>query len=290
MLFRSDDINLQRPWSEREEKLVREQIAALAEWLYARYGGRRMTVILANNETDEKLLDIADYTGSVELAAANLRAWLRARQAAVAAARVRYPNAALQLFHAVEISLVNLRLVAGVGGFRKAPRPGVNALSRVLPEIEFDLVSYSSYESTNSPYETQDPDAPPAAAGERLTRDLDRIREAARGSLSAAGRKRFGDRFVMIGEIGYSRDRFEHLAAGGVKPRLRASLRAALDWGCPYIVLWQAFDAPRSGGPAWGFGLYDRQGRAPPLRAEPGSCSALLDCMKTLFVSGLGAW
>ncbi len=285
-----DDINLQRPWSEREEKLVREQIAALAEWLYARYGGRRMTVILANNETDEKLLDIANYTGSAELAAANLRAWLRTRQAAVAAARARHPGATLQLFHAVEISLVNLHLVARDGGFHKAPRAGVNALSHILPEIECDLVSYSSYESTNSPYETQDPDAPPSASGERLLRDLDRIREAARGSVGAAGRKRFGDRFVMIGELGYSRDRFEHLATGGVKPRLRAALGAAFDWGCPYIVLWQTFDAPRSGGAAWGFGLYDRRGRAPAIHAAPGSCNTLLDCMKTLFASGLDAW
>ena len=285
-----DDINLQRPWSEREEKLVREQIAALAEWLYARYGDRQKTVILANNETDEKLLDIANYTGSIELAAANLRAWLGARQAAVAAARARHPNAALQLFHAVEVSLVNLQLVADGGIFRKAPRPGVNALAHVLPEIEFDLVSYSSYESTNSPYRTQDPDTPPPAAGERLLRDLDRIREATRGSVSAAGRRQFHDRFVMIGELGYSRDRFEHLETGGVKPRLRASLAAALDWGCPYIVLWQVFDAPRSGGAAWGFGLYDRRGQPPAIHAAPGSCSTLLDCMKTLFESGLDAW
>lgn len=286
----ADDINLQRPWSEREEGLVRGQIGALAEWLYAHYGSRRKTVILANNETDEKLLDVANYTGSIELAAANLRAWLRARQAAVEAARARRPDAALQLFHAVEISLVNLQLAAEDGGFRKAARPGANALSLVVPEIEFDLVSYSSYESTNSPYETQNPDAPPSAAGVRLLRDLERIREAARGSISAAGRKRFGGRFVMIGELGYPRDRFEHLATGGVKPRLRASLGAALAWGCPYIVLWQVFDAPRSGGAAWGFGLYDRQGRTPAIRAAPGSCSTLRDCMRTLFESGLDAW
>lgn len=285
-----DDINLQRPWGEREEKRVGEQIGALAEWLYARYGDKRKTVILANNETDEKLLDIANYTGSMELAAANLRAWLRARQAAVEAARRRHPNAAMQLFHAVEISLVNLQIVAEDGGFRKAARPGANALSLVVPEIEFDLVSYSAYESANSPYETQDPDNPPEETGGRLLRDLERIRAAAGGSLSAAGRARFGDRFVMVGELGYPRDRFEHLATGGVKPRLRAALGAALDWGCPYVVLWQAFDAPRSGGAAWGFGLYDRRGGAPALRAAPGSCSTLRDCMEALFESGFEGW
>jgi len=285
-----DDINLQRPWSEREHSMVADQIGELSDWLYEHYGDERKTIILANNETDEKLRDIANYTGSMELAATNMRSWLTARQQAISAARQRHPGANLKLFHAVEVSLVNLALRESDGVFNKTSRPGVNALSQVVPDIKFDLVSYSAYESTNSPFETQNPDAPPAETKERLRRDLERIREHAQSSVTETGQAAFGDRFVMIGELGYSRDRFEHLPTGGLKPRLKSALAAALDWGCPYIVLWQVFDAPRQGNEAWGFGLYDAAGSTPEIAAAPDTCSTLRDCMKALYNSGIAAW
>ena len=285
-----DDINLQRPWSEREHSMVADQIGALCDWLYEHYGDQHKTVILANNETDEKLRDIANYTGSMELAATNMRSWLTARQQAISAARQRHPDANLKLFHAVEVSLVNLALRESDGVFSKTSRPGVNALSHVVPEINFDLVSYSAYESTNSPFETQNPDAPPTETNERLRRDLDRIRERARASVTETGQAAFGDRFVMIGELGYSRDRFEHLPTGGLKPRLKSALAAALGWGCPYIVLWQVFDAPWQGEQAWGFGLYDVAGSTPEIAAEPNTCNTVRGCMKVLYESGIAAW
>ncbi len=51
--------------------------------------------------------------------------------------------------------------------------------------------------------------------------------------------------------------------AGPHHPRLTASLQAAIDWGCLYIVLWQVFDAPRAGGEQYGFGLIDLRGHRP---------------------------
>ncbi len=285
-----DDINLQRPWSDRESLMVGDQIGDLADWLYEHYGEQRKTIILANNETDEKLHDIADYSGSMDMAVTNLRSWLTTRQQAITAARQRHPDANLRLFHAVELSLVNLALRESDGVFHKSSRHGVNALSHILPEIKFDLVSYSSYESTNSPYETQNPDTPPTETKGRLQRDLNQIRERTQASLTEAGRAAFGDRFVMIGELGFSRDRFEHLPTGGLKPRLKSALSAALDWGCPYIVLWQVFDAPRQGGAAWGFGMYDGTGSTPEIAAEPSTCNSVRDCIEMLYDDGIEAW
>ena len=248
--------------------------------------------------------------GSIELAAANLRAWLGARQAAVTAARAHATQSQLIPPNPIyrRRSIAGLRHGPRAGGLahslvqsaigcgrrhlpQGSPAGGVNALAHILPEIEFDLVSYSSYESTNSPVSNARPRhhrRPRPASACCAISTASAKRRAARSARRGAGNSTI--RFVMIGELGYSRDRFEHLETGGVKPRLRASLAAALDWGCPYIVLWQVFDAPRSGGAAWDSAFTNRRGQPPAIHAAPGSCSTLRDCMKTLFESGLDAW
>jgi hypothetical protein len=290
-----DDLNLLRPWGPALERLEREQTTALGHWLFREFGDADKTVIIANHEADEKIMDVANYTGSPEAAIDTFRGWMQTRFEAVETVRKAYPNSRLRLFHALEIALVNLRVVAHRGGFRKAVpqpsgQPGWNALYNVVPHVRFDLISYSAYESANSPYETQDTDQPPAETGARLERDLNRIREIARPALSAEGRKRFGENFVMIGELGYARDRFEHLPSGPILPRLYAALRTAAEWGSPYIVLWQVFDHPLDGAEAWGFGMHDRAGNTPPLHAPDGGCNSIRQCLELLFSKGFDGW
>jgi hypothetical protein len=302
-----DDFNLLRPWGPELEHLEREQITALGHWLFREFGDADKTVIVANHEADEKIMDIANYTGSPEAAVHTFRQWMRTRQEAVEAVRKAYPNARLRFFHAFEIALVNLRVMPHREGFRKAApliplgpslappgaaarRRGWSALLDVVPHVPFDLISYSAYESTNSPYETQNPDQPWPETATRLRRDLDRIRTIARPSVSAAGRKRFGENFVMIGELGYARDRFEHLPSGPILPRLYSALRTSIERGCPYVVLWQVFDHPLNGGEAWGFGMYDRDGNVAPLKAREGGCRSIRQCLELLFSKGFDGW
>lgn len=290
-----DDLNLLRPWGPGLERLEREQITALGHWLFREFGDNGKTVIIANHEADEKIMDIANYTGSPEAAVDTFRRWMQTRFEAVQAVRRSYPNAKLRLFHAFEIALVNLRVVPHRNGFRKGvPRTpqekGWSALHDVVPHVPFDLISYSSYESTNSPFETQNPNQPPVETGLRLKRDLDRIRSIAQPSLSRAGRKQFGENFVMIGELGYARDRFEHLPSGPILPRLYSALRAAVEAECPYVVLWQVFDHPLDGGEAWGFGMHDRDGNAPSLKAPDGGCNSIRNCLDLLFAKGFEGW
>jgi hypothetical protein len=239
-------------------------------------------VVIANSEADDKLLEMMNYTGKPDQALATFAAWTNARQAAIAAAR--RPDRRLRIVHGFEISLVNLAIAPdGQGGFVKNPAGRWSALRDVIPRVRFDLLLYSSYESINSPYETRSPDADPSQTGVRLRRDLERIRTAARASLSEAGRQYYGERFVAIGEMGFARDRYEHLPTGGVLPRLLSAIEAARDWGCPYVVLWQVFDAPRApsltGTEQWGFGLVDRHGRHPRLRPAASGCDTIYDCL-----------
>ena len=269
-----DDLNLLRPWDDAAARAERDQITALCRFLYDHFAGQPKTIVITNSEADDKMLEVMNYTGSPERAVENLVAWTNTRHQAITAAR--RPEARLRLVHGFEISLVNLAIDAA---FRKSPQGRWNALRDVVPRVRFDLLLYSTYESINSPYETQATDVDPAQTGVRLRRDLDRIRDASRRSLSETGRRLYGDRFVAAGELGFARDRFEHLPTGGVLPRLRSALRAALDWGCPYIVLWQVFDAPRAGGEQYGFGLVDRHGRYPRLKPDPSGCDSIASCL-----------
>ena len=292
-----DDLNLQRPWSDRERELEFNQTSELCRYLYQEFGAADKTVIIANSEADEKMLDIMNYTGSPEMAVENIRRWTQTRFEAIRAARQAHPSARLRIFHAFEISLVNLGIAKQSRGYGKVPLPeptqkrrGWNVLNDVVPYVSFDLLSYSAYESTNSPFETRRPDVDPADTGVRLERDLNLIRSKARDSVSPVGRGAFGDRFVMVGEVGYARDRFEHLPTGGILPRLRSALQAAIDWGCPYVVLWQVFDHARDGDAAWGFGMHDSRGEVPRLKHSAGECDSMQKCIAGLLSEGLSGW
>lgn len=284
-----DDVNLLRPFGDRERAAVHAQTLELSRLLLTRFGDQPKTVIIANNEADEKLMEIANYTGDPELAIRNVTEWIRARQEAVERARDEFPQARLRLVHAFEISVVNLR-IGNVGRrYAKTARgEGLSALTHVLPDIRADLISYSSYESINSPFETRNPDSPPDEVAVRLERDLKIIREAAAGSISAFGRSEFGDGYVMIGELGFARETFER--RGGVLPRLYYAIDTALRQGCPWIILWQAFDAPRLGRRAWGYGLRNDADEAPALIAPDGGCDSIDACVETSLRHGLARW
>ena len=291
-----DDINLLRPWSRVETELEHGQTKELSEFLYRQFGDKPKTVILVNSEADEKLLEIMNYIGSAERAIDTLTRWTNARFQALDEVRKSYPKARLRVFHALEISLVNLRLVKRGTRFHKvaltqgSSEQGWCALEHVVPNVVFDLLSYSAYESANSPFETWQSDTDPQETVTRLRRDLERIRTHSERSLSPLGRRRFGKDFVMIGELGYAREQFEHLPTGPLLPRLYYALKTVIEWGCPYVVLWQVYDSPRDAGKAWGFGMYDKRGHAPRLKAPAGGCDSVKSCLSLLFSGGFDAW
>jgi hypothetical protein len=275
-----DDLNLFRPFGNAEREAETRQIEALCELLYERWGDKAKTVILANHEADEKLMEILNYRDEPQAAIDALAAWTNARHDAIARVRERHPDAKLRVLHAFEIAAVNLHIRKEQYRYGKSARAGgFNALDDVLPKIRSDLVSYSAYESVNSPYATQAIASPPEDIAPRLIRDLDRIRDAAQSSISAFGRAIFDDRFVMIGELGLARDRFEALPLGGVLPRFEIAFKAAMEWGCPYITVWQAFDAPRKGVEPWGFGAFDHAGDQPRLAPGTWMCESIADCL-----------
>jgi hypothetical protein len=250
-----DDISLLRPWSPREQEAEHRQIAELVEWLYREYGASSKTVILANAEADDKLLDIMNYTGSPELAIANLIAWQNTRFDAVRTTRSRFPSARLRVLNAFEISLVNLKIGERRGRWVRRPDGKWNVLTDVVPKVGFDLISYSAYESTNSPWETQHIDTPAAGTGPRLLRDLQKLARAV-------------NKPVMVGELGFAYDRFDRLATGGVEARLASALEALARARPAYVVFWQVFDAPWEGRDPVEWGWLDPRRQTPVILTD----------------------
>lgn len=245
-----DDINLLRPLGAEEEKQEYEQMFALGRMLLGEYGSLAKTIILANTEADDKLLEIMNYTGSPELAIGNLRQWQNTRYRAIDDARRLYPAARTRLLSAFEISLVNLKILQVHDRFVKHPQGTWNALRDVVPQVRFDVLSYSSYESTNSPYENGIIDTPAAQVGVRLLRDLNRLAASVHTP-------------IMVGELGIPYDRFDRLPSGGVMPRLASALQALEKARPAYVVFWQALDAPFEGQDPVEWGWLDPRRSAP---------------------------
>jgi hypothetical protein len=248
-----DDISLNRRWSPADRQAETEQLLALAEVIYEIAGDQPKTVIIANSEADSRLVDIANYTGSVDMALQNISLWQRARYQAIARARLRHPHAKLRLLNAFEVSLINLGIERRNGRFQTVPGGGPNALRNIVPYVPFDLLSYSAYETTNSPYQDFAVNTPPADTRTRLFRDWPLLQRAAAG------------RPIVIGELGYSRRDFDALSTGGVVPRLQVALDTLRQLQPSYITLWQAFDGTLPDGAPDTFGLLEPGSAAEPL-------------------------
>jgi hypothetical protein len=91
-----------------------------------------------------------------------------------------------------------------------------SVLCDVIPQVGYDYVSYSAYESTN-------------VSSAQLASDLNRIRSF------------LGTSNILIGEFGYNQAD-SCATPQNVRQRTDDVLNAALSWGVPYIFQWVLFD------------------------------------------------
>jgi hypothetical protein len=192
----------------------------LARHLHAAYRDRPVTFILQNWESDWRFRGATTETWDppaeeVKRLSDRMVRWLAARQRGVERARAESPGARCRVAHAVEVN----RVLDGFGGV-----PNVTRM--VLPRVELDLVSYSSYDALSSPATLA------VAIGE--------IRRHARtGPL-------FGPGAVMLGEIGIP----ENDQPARIAERWDGWIGAALALDVPYIFQWQLYcNEPRAGRP-----------------------------------------
>ena len=138
-------------------------------------------------------------------------------------------------------------LAEGIGGKRVYSAPEFNivrtlhdhgfpsVLYDVLPSVMFDYVSYSAWESLDSP----DP-------ARTLWNDLETVQNVV------------GSSAIIVGESGFLRQ------SGSQQDVVRTSqtIDAALAWGAAYVIQWQLYDTDARNA----FGLFDLEGRPTPLR------------------------
>lgn len=152
--------------------------------------------------------------------------WYNIRQQAVENARDAI-SSDVKVYHYAELNRVIPSLEKGQD----------RIVNRVLPLIDVDYVSYSSYESISE-------DIPSHGA------DLDEVREALFRSLdyiesNMKPRPEISGKRVFIGEYGYQ------LAITGTPEeqarRTFHTIRAGIEWGCPFILYWEMYDNEGTG-------------------------------------------
>ena len=204
--------------------------------------------IISNWESDNSVYCGAAYGYAVDAA---FRA--RCRSQYLASFGVASPEDALQgmklWLQARAQGIVEGRLRAqaeGIGGTRVYIAPEFNivralhdrglpsVLYDVLPSVMFDYVSYSAWESINTP----DPVG-------TLQADLNTIQDVV------------GSSSIIVGESGFLRGNRQ----GWDVARTSEVISAALTWGAAYVIQWQLYDSD----PANTYGLYDLEGQPTPL-------------------------
>ena len=213
------------------------EMHALAQHLLKTYSGTGKTFLLGHWEGDWHLH--ANYDAKKDPPAVRIRSmidWLNIRQKAVDDAKRDTKHRDVELYHYTEVNLV-----------RKAIAGGKCLTNSVLPHTNVDFVSYSCYDTIN------------AARGNvraPLHAALNYIESKLPAKPGIDGKR------VFIGEYGFP------LQTAGTPQKqdawARDTARAALQWGCPYVLYWQMYCNEIKDGKHRGFWLIDDKGREQP--------------------------
>lgn len=196
-------------FSTEDEQAEEKCFTALARYLLQTYSASRKTFIIQNWEGDWALRGSFDPARkpAPQATAAMIR-WLAARQQGIERARAEFSTAQAKVFHACEVNLVAQAMERG--------EPSVTA--DVLPHLTVDLVSYSAWDTKDSP----------ARFGEALA-------FIARHKKPTAP---FGEHGLYVGEFGLPES---EAPPQMVLERTKQLLEVARKFGCPYAVYWQIY-------------------------------------------------
>ena len=229
-------------------KAEEDEFYDLTKYLYSHFANSGKTFILKNWEGDWIGLGQGNVTGNISPGMVqDMIAWLSARQRGVSRARNEAGSSAgVRVLNAAEVNRV----------LDYAQNGMVRVINAVVPNVNADMVTYSSYDSTaigNDPQTVQS----------SLTLALNTINKLAPDPLG------LGMRRILISEYGL----YENQLAGGTTWRANAILSTASKAGIYGAFLWNIFDnecAEGNGQPA----PVDA-GVANPLRPKDNQCRGL---------------
>lgn len=215
-----------------------EEIYAFARYLLETYNGSGKTFLVGHWEGDWHLHE--NYDRTKDPAPVRIRGmidWLNVRQKAIDRARRDTEHENVRIFHYTEVNLV-----------QKAMEEGVSLTNNVLPQTRVDYVSYSCYDTINTVAESD--------LRRSLQKALDYIETKLPAKPGIRGKR------VFIGEYGFPLERTK--TAEKQRDLSRIVARAALEWGCPYVLYWEMYCNEIRDGKHRGFWLIDDQGRKQP--------------------------
>lgn len=235
-------VNWSDGMTEDEKELEYNSIYSLAEYLISQYSGSGKNFFIGHWEGDWLLL--GNYSRTQDkvdsLRIKGMIDWFNIRQKAVEAARKK-SESDVQVFHYAELNRVNPALYYGYD----------RIVNRVLPYIDVDYVSYSSYESTSEEISGADY----AELKDYLFKSLNYIEDNMKPRPEISGKR------VFLGEFGYD------LPLVGESPEEQArrafnTIRAAIEWGCPFALYWEMYD---NEGADKGFWMIDNNNEKQPV-------------------------
>jgi hypothetical protein len=225
--------------SEQEKTDEYNAIYNVATYFLENFSGTGKRFFIGHWEGDWELLD--NYNSNQEKVEQNriqgMIDWLNIRQKAIDDAKANISHTDVDIFQYVEVNQVNAVI---------SHPDWDRMINRVIPYVNVDYVSYSSYESVqNLTYND---------LNVQLSSTLNFIEDKLPIKSSISGKR------VFIGEYG-----FPLVATKNQQEQDRRSrmvMKSALTWGCPFILYWEMYNNEvESNGTQRGYWLIDNTDR-----------------------------
>ena len=187
----------------------RQQFHDLACYFLTNFTGTNKTFVFQNWESDWSIR--GSYNASQPITQVEINGmidWMNAHQAGVNQARAEYGQHGVHVYNAAEVNVIAPAMNEGEAC----------VINTVIPHMNVDLVSYSSWDTERQ--------------GDEFQRALDYIAAQTPDSPD------FGAKNVYIGEYGAPEN---DLPASQLQATVANVVSTGLAWGCPYIVYWELF-------------------------------------------------
>lgn len=226
------------------EKALYKELYEFTSYLLKTYNGTGKVFYLGNWEGDWHLRPDYDRTKPVNLKTLDgMIQWAKTRQKAIDDAKRDTKHKNVEVYHYIEVNLV-----------RKAmDEPDAKVVANsIVNVVNPDFVSYSSYDATN-PYKTED------TLNINLKKSLDYLESQLSPKKGLPSGKR-----VWIGEYG---NPSMHHSDDMQNQRSIWTIKAALEWGTPFILYWEMYnnEIKEDTGEQVGYWLINDKGKKQPI-------------------------
>lgn len=220
-----------------KEKVLYDEMYAFVSYLLTTYNNSGKTFFIGNWEGDWLLIPSYDrtVTPAPELLA-NMTKWFQIRQRAVDDAKKASASSNVSVYHYVEANLV----LKGMNG-----EPCV--AQSVLPNVEVDLVSYSSYEAIKNKTYAQ------------KKADLESIFSYLESKLKPRASLPFSRR-VFIGEYGYQANASKPETLQKQYDETKEIMKITFELNLPFALHWQMYNNEYENGVSKEMSLINEQG------------------------------